>query len=160
MSLILKRNTNLSKNSIALIYKNLRISVTVVSFVQSVNLLLWYHPRGKKSQNCILILVISGQHQVKLHQREHIRVIWLWAHDNIPLQWALLVMNLSTARREGREKRGEEGRGWGESVPLDCTEKISLSDNSSGQFQTTQNDKGINFSRLGYRWIFLRLLFS
>lgn len=32
-----------------------------------------------------------------------------------------------------------------ETVPLHCTEKISLSHNSSGQFQTTQNDKGINF---------------
>lgn len=33
----------------------------------------------------------------------------------------------------------------GENVPVHCTEKISLSHNSSGQFQTTQNDKGINF---------------
>lgn len=33
----------------------------------------------------------------------------------------------------------------GENVPLHRTEKISLSHNSSGQFQTTQNDKGINF---------------
>lgn len=33
----------------------------------------------------------------------------------------------------------------GENVPLRCTEKISLSHNSYGQFQTTQNDKGINF---------------
>lgn len=33
----------------------------------------------------------------------------------------------------------------GKTVPLHCTAKISLSHNSSGQFQTTQNDKGINF---------------
>lgn len=33
----------------------------------------------------------------------------------------------------------------GRTVPLQRAQKISQSDNSSRQFQTTQNDKGINF---------------
>lgn len=40
---------------------------------------------------------------------------------------------------------GKKKRSAGRTVPLQRAQKISLSDNSSGQFQTTQNDKGINF---------------
>lgn len=57
-----------------------------------------------------------------------------------PSVTVLLLMNLITSYRR-REKKGSAGR----TVPLQQAEKISLSDNSGGQFQTTQNDKGINF---------------
>lgn len=122
-------------------------------------LLLWSHrPRGKK--NRIVFLFISGQHKVKLDQREHLRGICS-KHKTTHLfsERCWFWICLQHSGKEGKKKEGWGGE-WGESVPLDCTEKISLSDNSSGQFQTTQNDKGINFSRLGYRWIFLGLLFS
>lgn len=64
------------------------------------------------------------------------------AHTSTSIRNRVVAYESDHILQEEREKKkGSAGR----TVPLQRAEKISLSDNSGGQFQTTQNDKGINF---------------